>query len=716
MSIIQDIREKYAKVTVILIALALVGFILTDYFSGRGGGGLGNSSNTIGRVNGVAIKYDDFQKKVEVTENNMKAQGYPAEMANTQALEQTWNSEIETIIMTEQFDKLGLRVGKKELGDILYGPNAPQDLKSQFTDPQTGQYNPTLAKQNIDQMLKKGTADQKNGLNTYFNQLADQRMSDKFISLLANSSNAPRWMVEKQNADNSMISKISMVKEIYAAVSDTLAKVSDNEISDYISKHKKDFKQEESRSISYVSFTAAPNNSDSLATRNSLEDLKSNFQSATDMEQFLRSEGVTNYYNGYIRGNTIQIAVKDSIFKIPVGSVYGPYLDGNNFTLAKLEGVRQMPDTVRARHILIGTMDRDQQGQPYMKRDTATAAKLADSIRTAIANGANFDSLVVKFSDDGGSKDKGGVYEAVYSSQMVAPFNDFLFLNPPGSKGVVKTDFGYHYTEVLGHKGMGPGYKIAYLSKEIIASQQTDAEASRKAFEFAGDSPDAEAFNNNYEKNLKPQGLLKGLASDIKPTDSDIRGLGSSRMFVRNIYDAKLGEVLKPERIGDFYVVALVTEVFKEGTQSATKARAAVEPILRNKKKAAILKQRVGNITTLEAASAAFGNKPIETVDSLRMSGTTPALGYEPRVIGASFNPANKGKVVPEALEGINGVYVIRVDNTGTTPVTEGNVADQRNMKYLQTKQFVSNRQAPGHPAQILRNAATIKDSRSKRY
>ena len=176
MSIIQDIREKYAKFTVVIIALALIGFILTDYFAGRGGGGMGSGSNTIGRVNGTAITYDNFQRKVEITESNLKAQGYPQEMANSQALEQTWNSEIESILMAEQFSKLGIRVGKKELGDILYGPNAPQDLKSQFTDEATGQYNAALAKQNIDQMLKKGTAEQKNSINTYLNQLADQRI------------------------------------------------------------------------------------------------------------------------------------------------------------------------------------------------------------------------------------------------------------------------------------------------------------------------------------------------------------------------------------------------------------------------------------------------------------------------------------------------------------------------------------------------------------
>ena len=64
MSIIQSIREKYAKVAVVAIALALVGFILTDYFSSRGGGSGPTGGSTIGTVNGKKITADEFNRKV----------------------------------------------------------------------------------------------------------------------------------------------------------------------------------------------------------------------------------------------------------------------------------------------------------------------------------------------------------------------------------------------------------------------------------------------------------------------------------------------------------------------------------------------------------------------------------------------------------------------------------------------------------------------------
>lgn len=706
MSIIQDIRDKYAKLTVVLIALALVGFILTDYFSGKSRAFGGGASTTIGSVNGKKISFDEFAPKVAQMEENMKAQGYPQNAVLTQqALEQAWNQEVNRIILTDEFKKLGLEVGKKELGDILYGTNAPQDLKQQFADEATGQYNAALAKQNIDQLLKKGTPEQKANIASYINQLADMRMSEKFNSLLANSANYPRWLIEKQDADNSLMASVSLVREAYSAVPDSAVKIDDSEIAAYIKKNKSQYKQTESRSIAYVAFSAAPSAADSAVVKNRLASQIEAFKTTENLEQYLAGEGA-QYYAGYINGKTIQIALKDSIFRTPVGEVYGPYLDGGSYSLARMVGVRQMPDTVTVRHILISTQN----------RDTLTAYNLCDSLKKAIAAGSNFDSLAAKFSDDG-NKDKGGVYENVYSGQMVPPFNDFIFLNPTGSKGVVKTDFGYHYTEILSQKGSGTGYKIAYLPKEIIASQETDNQALNEANEFAGDSPDLKAFDANYEKTLKAKGIQKAIARDITRSASDIMGLGNSRSFVRSIYDAKGGEVLKPERIDDKYVVAVITEVFEEGTMSVDRARASVEPALRNDKKAEVLKKKIGTVTTLEAAAAALGGKNIETADSIRINAAlSSTLGYEPKVTGAAFNMANKGKVVPEVIAGINGVYVVRVDNQTTTAVIAGDVNAQRESRYQQAKQSLNNQYSPNNPLSILRNAAKIKDQRSNRY
>jgi len=708
MSIIQDIRDKYAKLTVVLIALALVGFILTDYFSGKSRGMSGGPSNTVGVVNGKKIGFEDFNKKVAQAEESLKQQGYPAAMASQQALDQAWNQEISQVLLMEEFENLGIEVGKKELGDMLYGANAPQDIKQSFTDEKTGVFNPVLAKQNIDQKLKKGTEEEKANINAFISQMVTMRQADKYFSLLANSINFPKWMIEKQNADNSQLAKVSLVREAYSSIPDSTVKVDDSEISAYVNKNKSQFKQQESRSIVYVSFQASPSAADSAAVKNNIAKQIEAFKTTPNMSQYLAGEG-SNFYDGYISGKTIQIALKDSIFKTPVGEVYGPYLDGGSYSIARVLGVKSMPDSVKVRHILIGTQT----------RDTASALKLVDSLRAAIAAGSSFDTLAAKFSEDPGSKDKGGVYE-IPSGQMVPPFNDFAFLNAPGTKGVVKTDFGYHIMEVMTHKGGGAAYKIAYLSKEIIASQETDNSALNEANAFAADSKDVKSFDTNYEKTLKAKGILKNIATDITPSSTAVRGLeAATRSFVRSIYDADKGDVLQPERVGDAYVVAAVTEVFEEGTMSPARARlAGAEAPIRNKKKAEMLTKKIGAVTTLEDAIVKLGgNKVIEPADSLRMSSALGAgMSYEPKVIGAAFNPANKGKVVPEVIAGQQGVYVVRVDYQTTTPAAQGDVNEQRAARYQQAKQNLTNQYSGNNPITILKNAADIKDKRSARF
>ena len=101
-------------------------------------------------------------------------------------------------------------------------------------------------------------------------------------------------------------------------------------------------------------------------------------------------------------------------------------------------------------------------------------------------------------------------------------------------------------------------------------------------------------------------------------------------------------------------------------------------------------------------------------------------IAYEPKVVGAAFNPANKGKVVNQALDGRYGnVYVIRVDNVGATAVENADVEGQRRsteaqlrMNILTTNQNSQFNfgQQQYDPAAVLRKAATIKDYRNKFY
>ena len=244
--------------------------------------------------------------------------------------------------------------------------------------------------------------------------------------------------------------------------------------------------------------------------------------------------------------------------------------------------------------------------------DDSLAHKKIDSIKLALDHGARFDSLAAKFSDDTQSKANGGDLGYFAYGRMVKEFNDFCFSGKTGDSKIVKTQFGYHLVEIEDQKNFNPAYKIAYLSKTITPSQETDEKASGLASQFASESRNAKAF----EDNLKKRNYNKLLAQDIKPNDMIIPAIGSSRQLVKWVYEADRGDVSEVFTVDSKYVVATVTEINKEGVASPAKARPMVEYIIRNQKKAELIKKKIGSANTLEAIAAATAQQ-VQKADSL---------------------------------------------------------------------------------------------------
>jgi hypothetical protein len=114
--------------------------------------------------------------------------------------------------------------------------------------------------------------------------------------------------------------------------------------------------------------------------------------------------------------------------------------------------------------------------------------------------------------------------------------------------------------------------------------------------------------------------------------------------------------------------------------------------------------------------------QPVQTADSIRFDGRgNNSISYEQKVVGATFNPANNGKIVKEALTGRGGVYVIQVDNVTATVVENADVNAQRRNIEMQGRMGIMMNNPYGYgqqydPALVLRKAAKIKDNRSKFY
>jgi peptidyl-prolyl cis-trans isomerase D len=712
MSIIQVIRERAAWLVFGLIALSLIGFLLMDAFVGKSRL-FGTRSTVVGVINGEKIEYNDFQKQVSDQEDRYKAQGYPVNEGMQQNIRDgVWRQMVEEAVLDENYSKLGLDVSDKEINDMLVGPNAIPDIKQAFTDPKTGVFNAQAAAEQINQLrniYKAGTkkADKNyEGARRFFEeslpQIIKMRLREKYTALLANSAYVPKWMIEKMNTDNSLKASISYVNTPYFSIPDSSVKVSDEEINAYVGQHPDQYKQEESRSIAYVTFDASPSPGDSAKLRQQLTDLAKEFATATSAEAFLGRVGTDQqYYDHYIPKSKIQVPNKDSIFALSKGDVFGPYLDGGSYTVAKLIDVKTLPDSVRARHILVQTADRN--GQPLM--EDSVARKKIDSIKNLIDHGARFDSVAAKLSDDAESKVKGGDLGYFASDRMVPEFADFCFNGKVGEKKIVKSQFGYHYIEIMDQKNFEPAYKIAYLSRKIETSQETDQAASGLASQFAGESRDAKSFDDNIQK----EHLQKLVAPDITPSEYSVPGLGLNRKLVQWIYESDLGNVSEPFTVGDKYVVALLTEINKPGTMTAAKARNLVEPILRNKKKAAQIMAKLGTPATLEAASASSGQTVMHADSILFASPYIPNVGQEGKVIGASFDKQLTGKPASPPIAGNGGVFVIKVENVSAMSNPNADLQQQRFMQEQQQKARISNTLVDA-----LRKMAKVEDDRGK--
>ena len=709
MSIIQQIRERYAAVSIAVIALSLIGFILMDALSSRTSL-FGGNKTTVGTVNGEKIDYVKFSSTVEQMEANYRNQGMEVnDEMRQQIIEMMWNNEIDETLLKTEYDKLGITFSGNDINEALYGQNPPPVLAQQFKDPNTGAYDANAARQFINSVRKKKPTDQQ---RMFVEQLVDYIIKNglrtKYSALLSGSVYYPKWMYEKDQNDQNSIASISYVAVPYSSINDSSIQVTDAEINEYINKHKKEYKQDRSRTLSYVVFDAAPTAKDTAASKEAVVQQKQAFINAADPGQFVTmNNSASPYFNGFVLKSKMQVPNTDSIQGLSVGGVFGPYQDGGNFVIAKMVDKRQLPDSVKCRHILIGTTGDN--GQQIIS-DSIASAKI-DSIKNAVNAGASWSEMVEKYNPqtDGSRQTKG---EMTFSSVQIQSegfakeFAQFiLFDGKTGDKKVVKTSFGYHYIEILEQKNFEPAYKIAYLSKPIEASEETISTASTAATQFASESRDAKSFDANA-RNKK----LATRIAEVKPNDYTIIGVGAARRLIKWAYENKVGNVSEPENIADKYVVALIAEEKEEGTPKAKDMRNQLEGIVRTQKKAQQIIAKIGNNRDLDAVAKTF-NTVVNKADSITYTQAfIPGAGQEMKVTGAAFNPANKGKV-SEPIAGNAGVYVIRTESVGLLPGLQGDY----NIRRMQMEQSQKGNAAYKY-ADALRKSATIKDNRIDFY
>ncbi|MGF6845429.1 peptidyl-prolyl cis-trans isomerase D [Chitinophaga sp. W3I9] len=694
MSVIQKIRDKYAVMIVVVICLAIVSFLLQDAFFGKSS--LSRRDTSVGKVNGEDLDLAEYQRRIQDAENNARQQMPNIDEQTRQYIrEQVWNEFLNEQIMQAQYKVLGIDVTEAEVVDQIKGKNPNPVVVQQFT--RDGQFDRNALQQAISQA---GSNPQiREGLHQLESYIAKYQERLKYVTLVKQGIYYPKWLAAQQQKDNSQTATVSYVSVPYATISDSTIKVTDAELDRFIQDHKQLFKVEESRKIEYVSFDAIPSAADSAAAIQQIMAMKLELDTTKDnIAGFINRNSDIKYYDGYISKNEAKVPMKDSIVNLPVGTVFGPYYDNNLIVFAKMIDRKNMPDSVKVRHILIASGA--QGGLP-----DSIAKKRADSLELAVKGGADFKALVDQFSDDPGSKQTGGEYELTPSSQFVPEFKDFAFDGSKGQVKVVRTQFGYHVIEILDQKNIGPAIKVAYLGKSVEASKETNNNAFSAASGFAGKSGTAAAF----EKTVQQEKLNKRIADNVRPMDFVIPGIGQSRELVRWAYESKQGDVSKVFTFDDKYVVAVLTNVRKEGTAPLADVRPQVEAEVKKHKKAEQIIAKLQTPATLDAAAKST-NQPVLNAEGVSFA--TPfiaSLGFEPRVAGASFNKNWGTAKVSAPIEGNAGVYVIKVDSFQPSAQPAQDIASQQ-AAYEQGVKSMLDQQL----FEVLKKKSDVKDTRGK--
>jgi peptidylprolyl isomerase/peptidyl-prolyl cis-trans isomerase D len=333
------------------------------------------------------------------------------------------------------------------------------------------------------------------------------------------------------------------------------------------------------------------------------------------------------------------------------------------------------------------------------------AKKLVDSLLAVVkSNKDKFAELAPKYSIDQSNRDKGGDLGFFAHGIMVKPFNDYVFENKKGDIGIVETQFGYHIVKIDDQKGEVKVVKVANLARRIEPSDKTisDLFTAATKFEIAVKDKDFQEVADESKYQVNP-------INSIHVLDELLPGIGSNRNLVQWTFeeDTKIGDIKRFDLTNGDYVVVQLTRKAAKGLMKPEDASSRVLPILRNQKKAAIIKEKIAKLN-LEDAAKAY-NLSIE--NALAVNRKNPMIagaGREPEIVGAAFSL--KADQTSEALEGNNGVYKIKI--------TQVNKAED-NQNYLSYGDAILNqRSAPvsGNIFNALKAKAKIDDNRATFY
>ena len=684
MAILAKIRQRSALL-IAVIALSLFAFVAQDLFKK---GNFSQSSKDVGSVNGENILFQSFNEKV----NNIEKSGRGT--SNIQAVNQVWDQEVSIALINAEIKKLGIRAGEKQIIEGLKnnqnigGNKTFQDDKGVFS----------IAK--LQEYFKTNPGNEELYKTAQTEAAANAKIQIYFAMLKGGFNTTKADGKAKYEMETNKVS-FDYVTVPFSSIKDDKVKISDDEMIAFMKTNEKKYKAEETREINYVLMEDKASASDESEAKNAINELLTGkvgdstggFNTTKDIVSFVNENSDKPYDSTYVAKKDLPAAVAEQLYNLPAGATFGPYMDGQMYCVSKSLG-RKSGISAKASHVLIsyeGTQVPNKKEKRTKEEAKAKAELLFSQIQ---ANPSSFMMSAFTASDDSSSQ-QGGDLGYFAPGQMVKPFNDFVFNNSVGKIGLVETDFGFHIINITDKQD---GVRLATLARKIAPSEKTTEDIYTKATTF-----EMKANDKTFDAAAKELKLTVAPVVKFKALDENVGSLGSQRQIVRWAFskEAKVGEIKRFDIANVGQVIATVIKVNPKGLLSIEDAKMQVEPILRNKKKAEMIKAKMKG--TIEAIAKANATTIQIATDLTIANPSIPNAGQEYKVVGTAFATA-AGKT-SAIIDGTSGVFIIRTKLVAKAPTSQ-------DLKPFIAKVKQQNANASNGVMTALKSDADIEDNR----
>ena len=665
MAVLGKIREK-SIFLIIVIGLALFAFII----SGAIGSDYGNigPNEPIGEVDGEEVLLSNYRSLVE---QDQKVYG----SSTIESVNKVWDQYILSLVLKSQIDLLEIDAGRNQIEQVVSSDqNLTQDTR--FIN-EAGFFDFGLFTNFISQIRDQNPSAYESWKLQESNIISSAKQSiyfDLVRSGLLNLKSQKEIITDFKNTKVDF----QYVKIPFSSLSDTLFKLDDNEIDNYIKKNKSDYVFKPIRNIEYVVFFEQPTDEDEKQIRTQLESLikdkieynevsKLNdtligFKNTNEIFEFVERNSDTPFDSVYLPKGRLSKEYSESLFNLDIGEVYGPYKDLGSLKISRLLD-RKIDGSIRASQILISYNGSSNQN-PNINRSKEEAKKLANDLFFKIRrNPKSFSNYVQEFSDGAGKSTLGDI--GFFQEKNVLPE---IFSRLSKSRierlNLIETDFGFHIIKATDKQDV---LLMANVVKNIIPSEETSNKVFRNATKFEMDLLNSkETFNLLAEQN----GYNIRRVNEIDRLDETLPGLPNQRSIVQWLFNENTEEGMVKRFNLSFggYAIVKVIEINEDGLVSSNEVRSSVRTKLINQKKSNYILNSEGN-SKIQDIAAKYNLEIIDASLVSRFDQILVGAGNEPNVIGVAFS-LDKNET-SKLIVGNEGLYKIKLTNINTNSEDE---------------------------------------------